>query len=276
MTAWSALRSGFDAFTKRLPLLLGAWFVILILQQIIDLLIPDAFPLLQTIVTLIVLAPLYAGQQYLALKVVRDEPVTFREFAVGLHRWGPVVGGYVIVTLLTVLGTLLFIIPGIIVAVTYAFVLIRLVDASSSSVPGGVVDAMRDSSRLTRGYRGTLFGIGLLLAIPALVLGAFIWLSVFNPGIPTWLVDVIALLTGTLFLGPVQATSFMVVYDRAVRGATINHSDPEGTLSGLEEEPRPPTEAPTRPSNTHHDTRRASDERYDPSRHPPTFDDPRV
>jgi len=58
-----------------------------------------------------------------------------------------------------------------------------------------------------------------------LVLGVFMWLSAFDPGIPAWLVDIIAILTGTLFLGPVQATSFMVVYDHAVGGMPIGRPD---------------------------------------------------
>jgi hypothetical protein len=54
------------------------------------------------------------------------------------------------------------------------------------------------------------------------VLSLFLLLSASNPGIPPWLVDVIALLSGTLFLGPVQVTSFMIVYSHAIEGDSVD------------------------------------------------------
>jgi len=217
VTAWKALRDGFDAFTTRLPLLLGAWLVILVCQQVIDLLIPDSMILLETVILLVVLAPIYAGQHLLALKVVRREPVAFKELFAGMSKLAPLLGAYCLVTLLTILGIAAFIIPGILVALMFSFVLIRFLDPKEGERAVRVTQALSESRRITTGYRGTLFGIGFLLGIPYMILSLVLWMSAYNTGIPAWLVEVIAILSGTLFLGPVQATSFMVVYDHALK-----------------------------------------------------------
>ncbi|MCK5248050.1 hypothetical protein KAR02_14195 [Candidatus Bipolaricaulota bacterium] len=216
MTSWTALRDGFDAFTTRLPLLLSAWLVILACQQVIDLLIPDSMLLVESIISMIVLAPLYAGQHLLALKVVRGESVVFKELFAGKPQLGPILGAYLLVNLLIVLGAVVLIIPGIIVALMFSFVLIRFLDPKEGARTVRATEAMRESAQITRGYRGTLFGIGLLLAVPYLVLGVLLWISAYDSSIPTWAIEIFAILSGTLFLGPVQATSYMVVYDYAL------------------------------------------------------------
>ena len=217
MTSWTALREGFDAFTRRLPLLLGVVLVLLAVQQIIDLLIPDSLVLLEWIVTVIVLSPLYAGQYLIALKVVRKEPVVFKELLAGMSQIGPIVGAYLLVTLLTVLGFAALIIPGIIVALAYSFTLIRFLDPKGDGQSVTATEAMRDSVRITRGYRGTLFGIGFLLAIPLVLLVILQTVSIYNPLFPPWIAEIIAIFSGALFFGPVQATSYMVVYDYALQ-----------------------------------------------------------
>lgn len=216
MTSWTALREGFDAFTRRLPLLMGAWIVILVCQQAIDLLIPDSLMLVEYIVAMIVLAPLYAGQHLLALKVVRREPVVFRELFAGLSKLWPILPAYLLVALLTMLGFVALIIPGIIVALMYSFVLIRFLDPKEGKRTVRVFEALSESSQITKGYRGTIFGIGLLLAIPYMVLVVLVWISTYDASIPSWVIEIVAVLSGTLFLGPVQAASYMVVYDRAL------------------------------------------------------------
>lgn len=216
MTSWAALREGLDVFTRRLPLLMGAWLVILACQQVIDLLIPDSLLLIQSLIQMAILAPLYAGQHLLALKVVRREPVVFKELFTGLSKWSPILLAYLLVGLLTLLGSVAFIIPGIIVALMYSFMLIRFLDPQEGERAVRVTEAMSESARITKGYRGTIFGIGLLLAIPYMVLGILLWISTNNPSIPGWLIEIVAILSGTLFLGPVQATSYMVVYDHAL------------------------------------------------------------
>jgi len=239
MTSWNALRKGFDAFTERLPLLMGAWLVILGCQQLIDLLIPDTWLFAESLLLMVILAPLYAGQHLLALKVVRQEPVVFSELFAGLRQFWPIVGAYMLVMLLTLLGALVLIVPGIILALMYSFVLIRFLDPKQGVRRTQVSDAMRESSQLTQGVRGTIFGIGLLLAIPYLVLGVLLWISMYRADIPFWAIELVSILSGTLFLGPVQATSLMVVYDHVVK-----QHDQEDERSVLKQ--APPSEADPR------------------------------
>jgi uncharacterized membrane protein len=126
------------------------------------------------------------------------------------------VGAYVLVTLLTVLGAFALIIPGIIVALAYSFTLIRFLDPKGDGQSVTATEAMKDSARITRGYRGTLFGIGFLLGIPLVILIILQTMSIYNPLFPSWIAEMIAIFSGALFFGPVQATSYMVVYDHAL------------------------------------------------------------
>jgi uncharacterized membrane protein len=165
----------------------------------------------------VILSPLYAGQYLIALKVVRREPVVFAELFAGLPQLGSIVGAYILVTLLTVLGMVALVIPGIIVALMYSFTLIRFLDPREGTRSLGSTQALRESARITRGYRGTLFGIGFLLGIPLAILIILQMLALNNPLFPSWVLEIVALFSGALFFGPVQATSYMVVYDHALK-----------------------------------------------------------
>ena len=180
-------------------------------------LIPDAYSLLEIPATLILLAPLYAGQFLLALKAVQDEPVSFREFFSGFRQWGTLVGVSVLVSLLVALGFFLLIIPGIVWSLTYAFAPVIVLAPQSEEAhngPVGILDAMRRSRELTKGYRGILFGISLILVLPTIAIAV---LMITVPGFPAWAIELLTLLGGTLFIGPVSATSYMVAYDNATR-----------------------------------------------------------
>jgi len=217
LTTWSCFREGIDAFVRRFSLLMAAWLVILAAQQVIDLLIPDAYSLLEIPATLILLAPLYAGQFLLALKAVQDEPVSFREFFSGFSQWGTLVGVSVLVSLLVALGFFLLIIPGIVWSLTYAFAPIIVLNPPNGEAPHGrvgILDAMRRSRELTKGYRGILFGISLILVLPTIAIAV---LMITVPEFPAWAIELLTLLGGTLFIGPVSATSYMVAYDNATR-----------------------------------------------------------
>lgn len=216
MTAWRALREGFDAFVRRLPLLFGAWLVILAVQQALDLLIPESMILLSLAAPFVVLPPLYAGQHRLALAAVRDEPVAFRDLFVGFPRFGVIVVAYLVVQLLTAVATMVFIIPGIIVFLTYAFVLIQFVDPERGDPRPSIRSAMRRSAEITDGHRGSLFLVYLLLGVPILVWSLVTYFSIVA-GVRPWIAELIAIFGGFLFIGPVSATSSMVIYDHALK-----------------------------------------------------------
>jgi len=217
LTTWSCLREGVDAFARRFPLLMGAWLVILAGQQLIDLAIPDAYSLYEIPAALVLLAPLYAGQFLLALRAVQDQPVSFREFFHGFYQWAPLVGVSLLVSLLVAAGFFMLIIPGIVWSLTFAFAPVIILDSQRGGGPYakvGVIQAIQRSKELTKGYRGILFGVSLLLVLPAIAIAI---LMIAVPGFPSWAIELLALLSGTLFIGPVSATSYMVAYDNATR-----------------------------------------------------------
>lgn len=123
---------------------------------------------------------------------------------VGLRRLLPVIGVALVTGLLVTLGTLMLIIPGIILYVMFiaavpAAVIERL----------GVGDALTRSRELTRGYRWEVFFVGLLLSVINMVIaGAVVGVAFSLPTevslILNWLVQIF----GTVL----QATAMGVVY----------------------------------------------------------------
>ena len=224
VSTWSCLREGIDVLVRRFPLLLGAWLVILAAQQAIDLAFPDLGPWLwlNLVLYVVLLAPLYAGQYLLAVQVVRGEPAAFRDLFRGFSQWGTIALVYLLTWLAVVAGFFLFVVPGIVWAITFAFAPIVVLDRSTGggSRPRlGAVEAMRRSKELSAGYRGTLFGISLLLSLPTIVIVVAVGISAAWPEIriPLWSIQLFSLLSGTLFLGPLHATSYMVAYDAITR-----------------------------------------------------------
>lgn len=232
LTSWSCLREGIDVLVRRFPLLLGAWLVILAVQQLINLVIPPSWMWIGLLLQIVVLAPLYAGQFLLALRTVRNEPAAFRDLFHGIPCWGTLVVVSLLTSLLTGLGCVLLIIPGILWALMFSFAPIAVLDRSGdggAAVRIGAIEAMKRSKELTEGYRGTLFGISLLLAIPSIVVATFVVISTYMPDfyLPYWAIELFSLLSGSLFLGPLHAASYMVAYD-AITGLTKPSSSSTG------------------------------------------------
>jgi len=218
LTSWSCLRQGINVLAQDLPLLLGAWLVILGVQQLIDLLIPASWIGVGLLAQIVVLAPLYAGQYLLTLRVVRNQPAKFQDLFRGFPFWGTLAAVSLLSSLATGIGFILLIVPGIVWALMFSFAPIVVLDRGDTSEKTariGAVEAMKCSKDLTEGYRGTLFGISLLLVLPSLVVIVLLSLSASTPefAIPTWAIELFALLSGTLFLGPLHAASYMVAYD---------------------------------------------------------------
>jgi len=228
ITAWSCLRKGFNVFTENLPTMMMAWISVSALQRVLDLLIPDTWPVLSFLVMLLLVAPLNAGLHYIALAAVRGKSPTFRDLFIGVPQWGAILGAYTLMVLAAALGLVLLVIPGIIVAVMFSFVLVRFVDPELGQRRVRSTDALRESRELTRGYRGTLFGIGLLMMLPGMLVATISTFSLLQPGFPTWILEIAVLLSGALFIGPVTAASYMVVYDSATRSLSRNEDAADG------------------------------------------------
>ncbi len=111
--------------------------------------------------------------------------------AVGLRRGLPVVGTGFVVWIVTVAGTILLVVPGVVFLV-----------AASLAVPAATVErlgvggALRRSFELTRGSRWTLFAAGLVILVVTWLLSAAVQLGV--GALP-------------LVLGPAKAFTVMVL-----------------------------------------------------------------
>jgi hypothetical protein len=87
----------------------------------------------------------------------------------GLSLILPVIGVALLTGLLVGIGTVLFIIPGIIVAVMlWVAIPVAVVERP------GVIDSLKRSADLTKGYRWTIFGIVIVIDIILAVIGAIL------------------------------------------------------------------------------------------------------
>ena len=236
ISPWSCLRQGVEVLVRRFPLLFGVWLVILAAQQLIDLVTPEGWVWAGLAVQVVVLAPLYAGQFLLALRVLRNEPAAFADVVQAMARWPTLAAIAVVTALLASVGMVLLIIPGIVWALTFAFAPIVVLDRSRNADASqvGVFAAMARSKELTAGHRGTLFGISFLLAIPTIVIAALVIASAYVPTlrIPYWAIELFSLFSGTLFLGPLHAASYMVAYDAITRLERRHDATPLHSAAG--------------------------------------------
>ena len=245
---WPTIRAGIDVFVARFPLMMGAWLIILAIQQAIMLLIPDAAPwgYLQTLVAALVLAPFYAGQQLIALKLIRQEPVSIRNLFSGFPRWGALVIVSLITTLAQFVGGFLLVVPAIVWSLMLVFAPIAVLDARDlrgNPERIGPFGAIRESARLTKGCKGQLFGIALFLGLPLLLFSVLVILGTYVDEffIAPWLILLLQILGGSLFLGPVSAACYMTVYDKIISLQRSAYEDESGIPTGTDA-PEPASE----------------------------------
>jgi hypothetical protein len=92
---------------------------------------------------------------YAAFQDMRGRPVNLRESAqVGLRRFFPIVGVTISMTLLSLLGLILLVVPGLIWLTKWLVAMPACVVESL-----GVSDSLKRSSELTMGHRWKLFGM---------------------------------------------------------------------------------------------------------------------
>jgi hypothetical protein len=112
---------------------------------------------------------------YGAFQVMRGRPIDLAESArIGLRRFFPIVGLAISVSFLVFLASLLLVVPGLILFAMW-FV----------ATPACVVEqlgpfrSMGRSRELTKGHRWKIFGMQLLILIPAIVVGAIVGAVIF-------------------------------------------------------------------------------------------------
>lgn len=113
-----------------------------------------------------VAGPIQYGAKWVFLKAVRGERIEVRDIFVVFQRnyWNVIIAN-IVVGIIVGMGIVMLIVPGIIFACRLAFVPYLVVDREMD-----VMDALRVSWDMTRGYGVQIFLMG-LLAIPIVLLG---------------------------------------------------------------------------------------------------------
>lgn len=125
---------------------------------------------------------LYFGMTLISLKIVDGKPYVWRDLFVFDRQVLRYLAGSLLYGLMVVLGLLLFVVPGVYLALRYGFSAYAIVDGRK-----GIGEAFRESARITTGVKWNLllyglaalglillgilcFGVGLLVAVPVIML----------------------------------------------------------------------------------------------------------
>ncbi|MBD3179530.1 MAG: hypothetical protein GF417_07885 [Candidatus Latescibacteria bacterium] len=114
---------------------------------------------------ILILNPVQYGEFNPYLKAVRGEKVKVKDIFIFQELYLNVVLASALTAAIIVIGLFFFIVPGIILACKLAFVPYLVIDRRMDAV-----EAIKKSWKMTAGYAGTVFLIG-LLAVPVFILG---------------------------------------------------------------------------------------------------------
>ena len=134
--------------------------------------------ILSIVVNILLQPAFYLGQQYVYLKVVREEKFSIKDVFYGFNNYKKAVKLYLIMMVYIIGGLILFIIPGIIMAYRYSMCFYILADEKDISVS----ECLKKSKEITSGYKMDLFLMDLSfigwLVLSLLSLGILsIWLT---------------------------------------------------------------------------------------------------
>lgn len=115
----AALKRGWELF-KAEPAILIVYFLVVLLVQVIPTFYLEDFA---GLISILISPPLIAGFYLIANKISRGETVEFKDCFDGFKFWLPVVSVNIIVGIITLLGLIALILPGIYLAVAYSFAL---------------------------------------------------------------------------------------------------------------------------------------------------------
>jgi hypothetical protein len=177
-----------------------------------------------------------AALTYMTARAYTGEPVsTEAGIRYGLSRFWPLVGALLLAGFLIMLGTLLFIVPGIILYCMFFAVIPAVVIEKQ-----GPTDALRRSRELARGALGRIFALllvaGIIAALPGMVLGMGSALA-FGAGVDDYTLPwlTFAVQSGQQLLTALTwpfsfAATVLLYYDRRVRAEAL---DVEMAAEGL-------------------------------------------
>ena len=189
-----AIRFGWNTTLHNFRFLLLVFAIVVgvsLLPRIINLLeVPIFLSILVGIVFFVVNSILSLGVIAIVLKFVKNEKPTIQDLVSKKHLFSKYIFSNILVSILTIIGFLFFIIPGIVLAVRMQFYVYFIVEEEV-----GPIDAIKKSWDLTKGSFWNIFFFG-LLAGGVQILGA------------------LALLVGLIFTTPTMWVAWAVVYEK--------------------------------------------------------------
>lgn len=121
---------------------------------------PDRLKTVGSIISLVITGPLAAGPLIVAFKIMKGQATTFGDFFRGFDRFLPLFLAYLVTSIFIAIGFILFVIPGVYLAVAYMFTIALIVERKLD-----FWEAMEGSRRLITKNWFTFFGLGLLLML---------------------------------------------------------------------------------------------------------------
>ncbi|RXQ91580.1 hypothetical protein EO244_12615 [Ancylomarina salipaludis] len=115
------------------------------------------YELIQTVYYLAIASIYSYGVVYVFIKVVRKQDFVFEETLLGFKNYTRAILSRILVVLIVGLGIILLIVPGVFLACRLIFVPYLIMDKKH-----GVVESLKLSYYMTRGYFWTIFGMGIL------------------------------------------------------------------------------------------------------------------
>jgi len=154
-----------EVFKANMGLVFGV-LAVQILVTMISAIIPIIGPLL-------IGGPLGAGVYFVLVRLVRDEEVVVRDMFDGFKEFGRTLGVYWLYSIVVMVGMILFVVPGLILAIGLMPAMYLVLDSNY-----GVGDTLQESWEMTKGHKWSLFVLSLaimgiiILGVLAFLVGA--------------------------------------------------------------------------------------------------------
>jgi hypothetical protein len=149
------LQEGWELF-KRCPGLFVGFFATMLLINIVL----GMIPILGIIINTLISGPLIAGFFIVSFKLRQNQTPEFKDFFGGFNFFVPLLVASFLTSIFVALGTLLFVLPGVYLAVAYLFVTPLIVDRALDFWP-----AMELSRHTVNPNWFSMFGLLLLLLV---------------------------------------------------------------------------------------------------------------
>jgi uncharacterized membrane protein len=127
--------------------------------QILIVMVSAVIPILPLLIS----GPLQAGIYLLLVRLVRDEDVALQDMFEGFKEFGRTLGVYWLYSLVVMVGLILLVVPGVVLAIGLMPAMFLVLDANY-----GVSDTLQESWEMTRGHKMSL--LVLYLAIMGVVI----------------------------------------------------------------------------------------------------------